>query len=200
MGKLVNFLRETRASTLVEFSFIAPLLFLLTFGVAELGYFYFQYQALDAATRMGARIAATRGPAITGMPDCGKPTTSSPGNYCSVAVNGGTSIGTQWSATCTGTSLTTSGGAVASGCGSAIMGRILQEMQKVYPSLVLNNIVVTFSGSNLGFVGKGRPVPLVTVRVTGVTASLPVLSAFGIGPFPMPSFSTSLPGEDLAGT
>lgn len=195
MRKLVNFLRETSASTLVEFSFVAPLLFLITFGVAELGYFYFQYQALDAATRMGARIAATRGPAITGMPDCGVAVTTTPGNYCSAS-----GAGTQWSATCTGTSLTTSGGAIASGCDAVTMGRILQEMQKVYPSLAQGNIVVTFSGSKLGFVGKGRPVPLVTVQVTGVTASLPVLSAFGIGPFLMPSFSTSLPGEDLAGT
>lgn len=195
MTRLIRFFRETSASTLVEFSFIAPLLFLITFGVAELGFFYFQYQALDAATRMGARIAATRGPVITGMPDCGVVVTTSPGNYCSA-----TSAGTQWSATCTGTALTTSGGGVATGCDSAIMGRILQEMQKVYPSLVQNNIVVIYSGSKLGFVGKGRPVPLVTVRVAGVTASLPVLTAFGIGPFPMPPFSTSLPGEDLAGT
>ena len=195
MKSLSRFLRETRASTLVEFAFIAPLLFLITFGVAELGFFYFQYQALDAATRMGARIAATRGPAITGIPDCGVTVTTSPGNYCSAS-----GAGTQWSATCTGTTLTTSGGGVAAGCDSALLGRILQEMQKVYPSLVQNNIVVTFSGSNLGFVGKGRPVPLVTVQVTGVTARLPALTAFGIGPFPMPSFSTSLPGEDLAGT
>ncbi|MEK7265004.1 MAG: TadE/TadG family type IV pilus assembly protein [Pseudomonadota bacterium] len=195
MKKLLRFIVETRAATLVEFSFIAPLLFVITFGVAELGYFYFQYQALDAATRMGARIAATRGPAITGMPDCGVAVATSPGNYCSA-----TGAGTQWSATCTGTALTTSGGAVAVACDAAIMGRILQEMRLVYPSLAQNNIVVTFSGSKLGFVGKGRPVPLVTVEVAGVTASLPVLSAFGIGPFLMPSFSTSLPGEDLAGT
>lgn len=208
MVRLFRFIHETRAATLVEFSFIAPLLFLITFGVVELGFYYFQYQALDAATRMGARIAATRGPAITGIPDCGKPTSSSPGNYCSAAADTSNSnpnppplIGTQWSVTCTGTVLgTPQGGAVASGCDAAIMGRILQEMQLVYPSLQQSNVVVTFSGSNLGFVGKGRPVPLVTVQVTGVTASLPVLSAFGISGFAMPSFSTSLPGEDLAGT
>lgn len=195
MKTLARFIRETRAAALVEFSFIAPLLFLITFGVVELGFFYFQYQALDAATRMGARIAATRGPAITGMPDCGVAVSTSPGNYCSA-----TGVGTQWSATCTGTSLTTTGGAVAAGCDAAILGRILQEMLLVYPSLQQSNIVVTFSGSNLGFVGKGRPVPLVTVQVTRVTASMPVLSAFGIGTIPMPSFSTSLPAEDLAGT
>ncbi|OFX00206.1 MAG: hypothetical protein A3E78_06415 [Alphaproteobacteria bacterium RIFCSPHIGHO2_12_FULL_63_12] len=195
MMKLLRFFRETRAAALVEFSFIAPLLFLLTFGVVELGFFYFQYQALDAATRMGARVAATRGPAITGMPDCGVAVTTSPGNFCSA-----TGAGTQWSATCTGTALTTSGGAVASGCDAAILGRILQEMQLVYPSLQQSNIVVAFSGSNLGFVGKTRPVPLVTVRVTGVAASLPVLTALGVGTFLMPSFSTSLPAEDLAGT
>lgn len=195
MMKLLRFFRETRAAALVEFSFIAPLLFLLAFGVVELGFFYFQYQALDAATRMGARVAATRGPAITGMPDCGVAVTTSPGNFCSA-----TGAGTQWSATCTGTALTTSGGAVATGCDTAILGRILQEMQLVYPSLQQSNIVVAFSGSNLGFVGKGRPVPLVTVRVTGVTASLPVLTALGVGTFLMPSFSTSLPAEDLAGT
>jgi len=195
MNRFKQFFAEQKAATLVEFSFVLPLLFLITFGVAELGFLYFQYQALDAATRMGARIAATRGPVITGMPDCGVAVTTSPGNYCSLA-----GVGTQWSATCTGTALTTSGGAVAGGCDAALMGRILQEMQKVYPSLVLNNVRITFSRSNLGFVGKGRPVPLVTAEVVNVTASLPVLSAFGIGPFLMPTFSTSLPGEDLAGT
>lgn len=194
MNNVRRYLRETRAATLVEFSFLAPLLFLLTLGTVELGYFYYQYQALDAATRMGARIAATRGPVITGMPDCGVAVTTSPGNYCNQA-----GVATQWSATCTGTTLTTSG-AVATGCDAAIMGRILQEMQLVYPPLVLNNVMITFSRSDLGFVGKGRPVPLVTAEVTGVAANLPVLGAFGIGPFLMPSFATSLPGEDLTGT
>lgn len=195
MRRLVDFIKETAAAALVEFSLIAPLLFVMTFGAAELGYLYFQFQALDAATRMGARVAATRAPVIAGMPDCGVAVSTSPGNYCSAA--GG---GVQWSATCTGLTLTTSGGAVASGCNQATVDRILLEMQKVYPPLTRNNVVVTFSGSNLGFVGKGRPVPIVTVSVTGVTASLPVLSAFGFSGFAMPSFATSLPGEDLVGT
>jgi Flp pilus assembly protein TadG len=194
MFRFGKFIEETRGATLVEFSFIAPLLFLITFAIVEIGYFLFQYQALDASTRIAARMAATRGPVITGMPDCGVNVSTSPGNYCDAA-----GVSSSWSATCTGLTLTTTGGAVAGACDSAIMNRILQEMQLVYPTLTVNNLMITYSRSDLGFVGKGRPVPLVTAEVTGVNAALPVLSAFGIGPFPMPSFSTSLPGEDLSG-
>lgn len=196
MAPIRTFIEETKAATLVEFSFVAPLLFLITFGIAELGYYFYQYQTLDTATRMAVRMAATRGPIITGLPDCGVATTVAPGNFCKI-VAGSRDWGPY---TCTGTAPTPTGSPPpGTACDTDLMTRILQEMQLVSPGLDADNIRISYSGSGLGFVGLGRPVPVVTVEVTGVTANLPVLGAFGIGGFLMPPFTTSLTGEDLSG-
>ncbi len=46
---------------LVEFALIAPLFFLLLFGIIEAGRFIFYYETLNNATREGARYAIVNG-------------------------------------------------------------------------------------------------------------------------------------------
>jgi Flp pilus assembly protein TadG len=192
------FARDDEGATLVEFSLIAPLLFMLTFGIVYFGAVFYQYQALNAATAMGARIAATRGPVITGVPDCGVGVTATAGAYCSTAAASKT-----WAPVkCTGSSATpTSTGSVSGlACNTTLMTRILTEMQKAYPPLAISNVNVSYGPSGLGFQGLGKPVPTVTVSVTGVPASFIVISAFGLNSITLPPFTTTLPAEDLSGT
>lgn len=183
-----SFLREERGATMVEFSLMAPLLFLLTLGIVEFGVIMHQFQALNAATAMAARIAATRGPVITGIPDCGVGTSGTAGTYCS-----------QVSGSKTWTPVSCAGNSTAGNCNVTLLARILQEMRLVYPPLQASNFTVTYGPSGLGFIGLGKPVPNVTITISGVTANFAVLGAFGLGGLTLPPFTTTIPAEDLSG-
>lgn len=53
--------RRSRGQALVEFAMVAPLFFLLLFGIIEAGRFIFYYEILSNATREGARYAIVNG-------------------------------------------------------------------------------------------------------------------------------------------
>ena len=53
--------RREDGAAAVEFAIIAPLLFMLIFGMLQYGLAFFQVQNLRAAVREGARVAAVRG-------------------------------------------------------------------------------------------------------------------------------------------
>ena len=52
---------RSRGQALAEFALIAPLFFLLLFGIIEVGRFIFYYEVLNNATREGARYAIVNG-------------------------------------------------------------------------------------------------------------------------------------------
>ena len=52
---------RSRGQALTEFALIAPLFFLLLFGIIEVGRFIFYYEVLNNATREGARYAIVNG-------------------------------------------------------------------------------------------------------------------------------------------
>ena len=185
------FLRRRDGATLVEFSLIAPLLFIITFGIFQYAFVFYQIQSLDAAARMGVRIAATRASVITGIPDCGTGVTAVAGQRCATA-----------SGSRTWTSVTCGPGGQGGGTACANLttfNRVVAEMQRIYPRLVGTNVRITYSASGLGFQGLGRPVPLVTVTITGVPADMSVLGAFGVPAITLPDFATTIPAEDLTG-
>jgi hypothetical protein len=51
----------SKGQALVEFALVAPIFFLLLFGIIEGGRFIFYYQTLNNATREGARYAIVHG-------------------------------------------------------------------------------------------------------------------------------------------
>ena len=53
---------------MVEFALVAPLFFLLLFGIIEAGRFIFYYETLSGATREGARYAIVNGANTLGCP------------------------------------------------------------------------------------------------------------------------------------
>lgn len=52
---------RSRGQALVEFALVAPIFFLLLFGIIEAGRFILYYQTLNNATREGARYAIVHG-------------------------------------------------------------------------------------------------------------------------------------------
>jgi hypothetical protein len=53
---------------MVEFALVAPMFFLLLFGIIEAGRFIFYYETLNHATREGARYAIVNGANTLGCP------------------------------------------------------------------------------------------------------------------------------------
>ena len=53
--------RTSAGQALVEFALVAPIFFLLLFGIIEAGRFILFYEALNNATREGARYAIVHG-------------------------------------------------------------------------------------------------------------------------------------------
>lgn len=52
---------RSRGQSLAEFALVAPLFFMLLFGIIEAGRFIFYYEVLNNATREGARYAIVNG-------------------------------------------------------------------------------------------------------------------------------------------
>lgn len=195
MRKLRQILGDDCGATLVETTIIFPLVLILTFGLVEFGYVLWQYHAVEKATAVGARWVATGAgvagaPALAGelytsaVPDCFVNTSAAYGTPCSQVAGA-----TGWSATCSATS--------TGNCSSAQMAGLLAAMQAYAPTLTAANVTVQFRGSNMGFVGRGRAIPLITVKTNGLTYNWVALGALlGFPPLTMPGFDATLPAED----
>lgn len=187
-GRLRRFRRNQSGATLVEHTLVFLLLMLLTFGLIEFGVVLYQYNAAETATSAGARFVATRGPIVAGVSDCGVSTSATAGTPCS-SVSG--SAG--WTITC-------NAGAPASPCQGAALTALVTEMRRFAPNVQAQNVQVVLRGAGLGFVGRGSPVPMVTVRLTGMQYDFVVLDdLMGFGALIMPGFDATLVGEDLNG-
>ena len=188
MNRLQCFSRDRGGATLIEYTLVFTMFMVLTFGLIEFGIVLYQYNAAEKATAAGARFIATRGPVVTGLADCGVATTASAGTDCA-DVAGGSS----WSRTC-------SASAPASGCQAAVLNQLVAEMQRFAPNVEAQNVQVILRGAGLGFVGRGSPVPMVTVRLTGMTYNfIAIDDLVGLGPITMPGFDATIVGEDFNG-
>ena len=195
-----SLVRNERGAVMVEFTIVASLLFLLTFGVVEFGFLFWQWNSAEKATQMGVRKAVVASPVAKELvnKDCGNANVS-PGTLCSDP--NATSFGT---ITCTGAA----GGSCTGGYtfDATAFGDILSLMQAVFPLIQQQNVTVTYTFVGLGFAGRPGnvagtfgPVPAVTVGLTGMTFTFFGLAGFaGFGPLAMPDFRATLTGEDLS--
>ena len=62
---------RTRAQALVEFALVAPIFFLMLFGIIDFGRYIYYVQVLNNAAREGARYAIVHG--AEGIPSTGPP-------------------------------------------------------------------------------------------------------------------------------
>jgi Flp pilus assembly protein TadG len=188
MRRIPSFVHDNGGAVLIEYTLVFVMLMVMTFGLIEFGIVFYQYNTAEAATAVGARYIATRGPVYTGLADCGVATSANAGTLCS-SVSGSDT----WTVTCNATS-------PAAGCQSTVLNALVARMQQFQPAIQAQNVQVVLKGSGLGFVGRGSPVPLVTVRLTGMTYNFIVLDdLLGFSPLTMPSFDATLVAEDFNG-
>jgi Flp pilus assembly pilin Flp len=182
-----RFRKNESGVALIEATLVFAMMMILTFGLIEFGLVLYQYNAAEKATAVGARFIATRGPIVTGLPDCG------PGVNVNGMNAGATCPSTSWTTTC-------NAGAPSGGCQAAVLNELVAEMQRFAPNVQAQNVQVVLRGAGLGFVGRGSPVPMVTVRLTGMQYDFIALDdLLGFGTLTMPSFDATIAGEDLNG-
>lgn len=183
----INKLRKCDdGAAVIEYALIAPLLIMLTFGIAEFSLIFWQWNAAEKATHLGARLTATRGPVLTGVPDCGVATDLVLGTNCR-AVPGADS----WSQICFAN-------VPSDKCNGDRMTEIVTEMAAIFPRIQLENVVFEFRGVGLGFVGRGSTVPAISVSLQNLTYDYVALIAFtGAASINMPAFRATIIGEDL---
>jgi len=175
-------------AVLIEYTLVFTMLMVLTFGLIEFGLAFHQYNAAETATGVGARYVATRGPVVTGISDCGVTTSATAGTNCA-SVSGSSA----WTITC-------NAGSPSGACQATVLNALVTRMQQFAPDIEAQNVQVVLRGSGLGYVGRGSPVPLVTVRLTGMTYDfIAIDDLLGFGAVTMPSFDATLVGEDFNG-
>lgn len=146
--------RDQDGAVLVEFSVVAVLMLIITFSLVEFGLVYNKFNSAQKATQAAARIASTR-LILEGQDDCGPSTTLPAGTDCSNVPGSST-----WSVTCTG--------AGGNGCNMTGITAVVSTVQSIYPDAEPGDIQIVFSGTGYGFVGRGRPIPAITVSIQNI--------------------------------
>lgn len=187
---LDKFRHDEHGSTLIETALIFMLLMLMTLGFVDLARAFAQWNTAEKATQVGVRAAIITDPVASELAsfDCANSSITL-GTKCA---NGGDSFGT---ITCNGATLNCDNQYTFDG---TAFNTILSRMKIVYPQLQASDVIVVYSDIGLGFAGRNKPVPSVTVKLTNITFNFFVLnSLLGLGSIPLPDFHSTLVGEDL---
>ena len=199
---LRRFREDERGTTLVELTVALCCFLLILFGMIDYGRLSYHHTTGEKAMHLAARVAIVRPPACSGVPTINArgSTTITPqprfGVSCSVA-----------SGTCANPGEVTCLGNAANPTAAEIWGLVGSGFP---PGTTINNLRFRYTfDDDLGFLG-GPYVPMVTVELEDTefvfVSPLGQLVRLGGGTAPqslgasitLPSFSVSLPAEDLA--
>jgi Flp pilus assembly protein TadG len=191
--------RNERGASMVEFSIIAFLFFMLLGGLIDFSYAFYQWNSATKALQQGARLAATSDPVDSSLKNW-------------TGLSSGIDPGDPFPAftrTCSGASGSCSGGTYSTaamntivyGRNQASCGAVGADqtpgMCDVFSRVQPQNVIVTYQQTGLGFAGRpGGPVPTITVELTGLTFTYVFLGGL-FGPITMPPMRTTETGEDM---
>ena len=197
---IARFARETRGAVMVEFAIVISLFFFLFFGTIDLGRLFSSFVLGESGADVAVRTAVVRPPACVGVPDRHTRGTaaSAPrfGSSCS-AVAG----------TCASVATISCAGNAANATAAEVWARIAPLMPI---GTTIANLQFTYTfDPNLGFLG-GPYTPMVTVDLSppafqfisplgALAGAAGAANPGSLGSaITYPTFSVSLPAEDLA--
>ena len=220
-GRRISWRRKLAAdrsgSSAVENTIIFGLLIVLTMALIEFSLALWQWNTAEKATELGVRYAVQSDPVSVGLAEYNGVTgggfnPGTPLNFSNLAA---------FTLSCTNTSCSCSGagcgdftGSVSNptGVDTVAFNAIITRMDGVFRGSDLDATNVTIDYSHVGMGFAGRPgldiVPVVSVRLTGVTFNFMVLSFIlplmflgseqsTTSGIPMPPFTATLSGEDM---
>lgn len=192
---IIRHWKDESGSALVEFSMLIGFLLFMTFGILEGGYIFYQVNGAQKATQTAARYAATRPPVVKNMDEC-----------VSTGGTGGTNAGIDCSVFAGNFDSVTCyypDGDTAD-CDLANFTPVRNKMKDVFPFIKDENIFITYEGTGLGYVGRGRPVPAITVELRNIQYNYIVIGQLlqmrgaSIGTaFKINNVQTTVIGEDI---
>ena len=200
---LASLARDEHGATTIEFTLVALMFFMLTFGMVEFSYMFWQYNSASKAAQVGARLAAVSDPVwldLATFEDTGTP---------------GGPWTTDYDIVCSGEDEECDGDSGAydpaalerlvegrDGVCGAVDDAINDDpgMCDIFDRVTPENVIVTYQNTGLGFAGRpGGPVPTITVQLTGLTFEFVGLGdLMGIDAITMPDFLVTMTGEDLS--
>jgi hypothetical protein len=202
MRILKNLVRSASGASGAEFALVLPLFLLLLFGIIDAGRFMWEYNKVEKATQVGARVAIVTNVLSTGLRDA---------DYTGQTINGvkiapggqipaaalGTIKCTNVTCSCETPPCPTDLGTFDSATFNDVL---LARMQQIDPSIKPENLVVRYSGSGLGFASSGgmEISPLTTVTLTNMKF-VPITSLL-FAQITMPDLSATLTSEDASGS
>lgn len=223
-GKRANLGRDENGAAMLEFTAAAFTFFIILFGTIDFTQVYFKWNLATKATQLGARLAAVSNPVaanlatLTGTEAGALPGATMPAYDCICKFTGSTLACTGTvpaGATACGIGATgtaafntifygrgSSTGTICDGTGLNIgMCNILGGMSDQNgAALTPKNVTIRYQYTGLGYAGRpGGPVPTITVSLTGVSHNFTLVGGLaGITSVALPTFSTTVTGEDLA--
>lgn len=173
---LRRFLADENGAFIVEFGIAFPILILLSFGLLEFSLVVFDYQRAAEATRVGVRF-----------------TIINPSIANTATILNGSII----RCTHTGANVECTGGSPHLYANER-WALLLAQMQGIYPTLKPENLVVTYSGTDVGSPDEsGGVLPLVTLELVGLRKKLMVgklTQHVGLEYIEFPPFTTTVLG------
>jgi Flp pilus assembly pilin Flp len=205
MALLHSLSRDERGASMVEFSIIAFLLFIVTGGLIDFAIGYHQWNSASKALQQGARLASISDPVDSTLAGWD-------GLDVSGTVPGGEFP--SFTRVCSGATQSCSGGTYSSaamntlvyGRGQTTCGVVAADKTPaicdIFSRVQPANVIVTYEQTGLGFAGRpGGPVPTITVELTNLTFDFAFLNGLlGFAPITIPAMKTTATGEDLKTT
>ncbi len=211
---------DQRGSISVENSIVFGLLIVLTVALIEFSLALWQWNTAEKATELGVRYAVQSDPVALGLAEYNGVTGGGfvPGTSLKFSnLDAFTLSCTSSSCSCSGAGCGDFTGSVSNptGVDTVAFNAIITRMDGIFrgSDLDTSNVTIVYSHVGMGFAGRQKVagldiVPVVTVRLTGVTFDFMVLnfllpmmlggsqqsSSNGI---PMPPFTATLSGEDM---
>lgn len=195
-----RFARHESGSVMVEFAIVVALFFFLFFVLIDFGRMTSSFVFAEKAAQIAVRTAVVREPACAGVPD----------RHARGTAASAPRFGTSCKAiagTCAAVATVTCPGTAANATATEIWQRVAPLLPQ---TATIDNLQFSYAfDPNLGFLG-GPYMPVVSVDMNLpdfsfisplgalATAASGANSTFGQNSIPYPSFSVSLPAEDLA--
>jgi hypothetical protein len=204
-----NFVHGEEGATMVEFTIVMAVLFLVVLGFVDFGYALYQWNSASKAVQIGARLAAVSDPVDGNLPgftgldpddtahdEPGEPSASY-SRSCSrtdaACTNGGSYLAANMTRIVSGTDGL---------CGEPVSPANLRPgMCDIFSRIgTEGNVVVEYVHTGLGFATRpGGPVPTIRLRLEGLTFQFFFLGdLLGLDSMIIPPMTSTIPGEDLS--
>jgi Flp pilus assembly pilin Flp len=187
-----RFWRDTEGAALTEALIVMLVLVMMVAAFIELTVAVNQWNMAVKAMQVGARVASVSHPVDTGL-----------GGFSGLA--GGASPGDPspaYSSTCSTGGSCSGSGNITHGYDANAMERILDRMERAFPSVRDGTLTISYNFGGLGYAGRpDGPVPVISLTLSNVPFNFLLLGAFtGTDTVTMPAFTVTAIGEDLRTT